>query len=66
MFTVKATFQYLFTSSYQNIGYWTTPKNQCKTAYFDESTMDKRVNLGHFHYNLFQIFRVQYYKLMCT
>ena len=34
-------------------------KNQCKMAYFDESTLDKRVNIGHFHNNLFQIFRLQ-------
>ena len=34
-------------------------KNQCKMTYFDESTLDKRVNIGHFDNNLFQIFRLQ-------
>ena len=37
-------------------------KKQCKMAYFEESTLDNKVNLGHFLNNLFQSFRIQYYK----
>ena len=38
-------------------------KKQCKMVYFEESTLDNKVNLGHYLNNLFQSFRIQYYKI---